>query len=90
MDNCWKREGKFWRIVVYRGCMLPDWYGLCYADHVRDAVVCYPIPLNLIFRWAINFYHKLSFPKIVSGDYAHGYHDGFEAARKYFGEEKND
>ena len=39
--------------------VVPRWYGKAYANFIMNTVVFYPIPINLIVRWARDFYFLL-------------------------------
>lgn len=54
------------RRVIDEGEMLPRGYGVAWEDATTYlqggcfTVVCYPVPLNLLFRWARNSYWFLA------------------------------
>lgn len=83
MDNCWDRVNLF-VVRVARGCMLPHLYGVYRYDPVSEWVYACPIPFNWLIKWGIKLYDKICFPNVVSGDYAKGYHDGWEAAKRHY------
>lgn len=35
-------------IEIYQGQMIPAWYGIAWHRFDRDAVVCFPMPLNVV------------------------------------------
>src|SRR3990167_6812057 len=39
-------------LQVAHGEAAPWWYGLAYYDPCRDYQIAYPIPVNLLVRWA--------------------------------------
>lgn len=65
------------------GVMCPSWYGVAYIDYAANTAVCYPVPLNLFVMWGRKLYDKICFPNVTSGDYARGYHQGFQEGREY-------
>lgn len=46
-----------------QGEKLPWGYGLAYWLPHAHASVCYPVPFNLVVRWARNLYFWMSCPK---------------------------
>ena len=41
---------------VSEGTRLPWWLGVAYWEWERPVAACYPIPFNLVVRWARNTY----------------------------------
>ena len=39
-------------IQIAEGEMAPWWYGAAYYSAYDDFLVCYPVPINIIVRWA--------------------------------------
>jgi len=50
------------RRYVHENEWMPTLYGLAWRDYVRGAKVCYPVPLNWLFRWARDLYWWLAVP----------------------------
>lgn len=55
----------FTKRQVYEGERLPWGYGRAYYLPQTDAMVCYPVPFNLVVRWLRNLYYWLATPKIA-------------------------
>lgn len=51
-----------WRlqILVEPGCKIPIGFGWAYTDYARDYRVAYPVPINLMVRWARNFWWAIA------------------------------
>lgn len=41
---------------------VPRFYGICFYDPAMLSMVCYPVPFNIIVRWARNLWVYLSGP----------------------------
>lgn len=49
---------------LVRPCEMAPWgYGLAYREFNMNVAVCYPVPLNLVIRWARNLFFWLACPK---------------------------
>jgi hypothetical protein len=61
--------------------MMPSWYGLAYYEPYRDEQVCYPIPFNLVVRWArdLAWLVKRGKKSALSEAYERGYKEGSQA-----------
>ena len=64
-------------IQVAQGEMMPRWYGLAYYEPHKDSQVVYPIPFNLIVRWARDFLWLIKRGK--KGALAKAYEEGYRA-----------
>ena len=67
------------RREVAAGIMLPRFYGIAYIDIMRNLRVCYPIPLNLLVRWARNAWWR--FGAAGSDAAADVWEDGYRQGR---------
>ncbi len=64
--------------------MLPPWYGAAWRRMDRRTIVCYPIPLNVVFAWARGFaiwvrHGGRSVPANARDAYAQGLRDAKHA-----------
>ncbi len=71
------------RRIVPEAVVVPWWLGLAYWRWDREEAVCYPIPVNLIVRWARNGYfwlkatHRPDWIRQQTQDrYDRGFHNG--------------
>lgn len=65
--------------------MFPAWYGYAWRRWDCDLIVCYPMPLNVIFAWARAIatcvrYGARAVPADPRDAYAQGRRDGKRAA----------
>ena len=49
--------------IIDGGMQIPKGYGIAWRDFARDQAICYPLILNLIFRWIREIYFWICVPK---------------------------
>ena len=75
----------FTKRQVYEGERLPWGYGRAYYLPQTDAMVCYPVPFNLVVRWLRNLYYWLATPRIPYKELYEGLQKHYEESRmKYW------
>lgn len=69
------------RKEIEHGVIIPAWYGVAWYEMQRDAVICYPIPFNIIaasirgiYHWIRHGYKPVCFNPREA--YAQGFRDG--------------
>ena len=86
--------------IIPQGELFPKWYGVAYHDMFQLSYVAYPIPLNLIVRWARNVKFWLGVPRksfrselektFHDLGYERGYRRGWDAAKENSKQQVND
>ena len=65
-------------LKLAQGYQMPFWYGAAYYSPYSDHLICYPIPLNLVVRWARALWWALK--RCKHDDLSAAYSAGYEAA----------
>lgn len=63
---------------VSQGELMPKWYGLAIYEPWSDTQICYPIPLNLLYRWydALRWKVKRGKDTALHVAWSSGYNEG--------------
>ena len=71
------------------GARIPLGYGPAWRDYEREFIVCYPLGLHLIMRWARDLRHwfmEVGYPghydQVTMARYVKGYQRGFDNGRE--------
>tara|TARA_R100001230_G_C5599045_1_gene113390 strand:+ start:294 stop:560 length:267 start_codon:yes stop_codon:yes gene_type:complete len=73
------------RKYVHKGEVVPKGYGFAWQEWHTLRAVCYPVPLNLLFRWVRTGYWFLADKTGVAfSSEARAYQDGYRKGQEDF------